>query len=157
MGCINFPRRKTEEELRADEEEMDEDRNNPDDYHAKCTGFGCEECFFLGLPDKYFREWRKRMSKVSRAQLARAATVFHMWAIGDKELLYRSADQLAVDFNVPLFLLCPECGFENLIGYWVEVFHGLYYVGEYNPKDGNKEAGEACAIIASIYLSEANR
>jgi hypothetical protein len=117
-----------------------EDEDDGEKECESCGGKGCDECLGTGVAGEYSL-WTKCLRRVSRITMAAAAEVLHLYARGNSRIAWLVADK----FKVPHDFCNPS---DSLISLdtWLRYAHGLEYDSE-----------EMLEVMASIYLSEANR
>lgn len=136
----------SEQELAAEERAVESTRYDAYQFCVWCVGHGCEDCFFTGWPERWFRRWERKMLGVSRRQFARAAMAWHAWSTGDGS----GTREMSMAYGVPFHMV--GYSIDNLAADWIREFHGIAV-----DSDDEDEAGNACAVLASIYMSEAER
>jgi len=102
-----------------------------------CLGVGCIDCLGTGSSEGYFSDLDRRVRGVTPEQMEIAADAWHAMANGDE------VDPIVKSDPITKFMISED----NPIDSWLWHFHALDVF----------KSGEACNIIASIYMSEANR
>lgn len=129
----------TEEELQKEERACESNRFDASEFCVWCLGHQCEDCFYTGFPERWFRMYEKAYAKLTRRQMARAAMVFNAWASGEGS----DARRMAIAYGVPLWMI-DGWSTKDLTVHWIRAYH----------QDVEPDSADECNLLASMLMGE---